>query len=84
MKTKKLDPLSGFLNPSDAIVACGTCGSQEGVPCKPTSRDAKRLNPRSVHIGRRIRRLLLSASMTLNERIKFEASIVKMLREHLS
>ena len=81
---KKEDPLSGFLDPADAIVACGTCGSQEGVPCKPTSRDVKPPKPRHVHIGRRIRRLLLTASLSYNDRTALEASVVKMLREHLS
>lgn len=80
---KKKDPLSGFLNPADAIVACSTCGSPEGVPCKPTSRDPN-LKPRYIHIGRRIRRLLLTASMTNEDRMKLEASVVKMLREHLA
>lgn len=84
MKTKKLDPLSGFLDPADAIVACGTCGSQEGIPCKPTSRDLKRLKPGYVHIGRRIRRMLLTASLPYVKRASLEASVVKMLREHLS
>jgi hypothetical protein len=67
--------MKGFLVEADAIVPCLTCKVAEGVPCKGLKRGY-------VHIGRRVKRLLLTASKP-EKREEFEAEAVKMLREHL-
>ena len=77
--TKKL---TGFLHPADAIVPCKACGAVEGEPCRSSPKDV--LKPGFVHFGRRLQRLLLSAKGRADEREKFEAKAVSMLREHLA
>ena len=73
------DLLAGFLYPADAIIPCKACGAVDGEPCKG------KLKPGFVHIGRRLRRLLLTAKARSNsERERFEAEAVKMLRGHLA
>lgn len=73
------DLLAGFLYSADAIVPCKACGAVDGEPCKG------KLKPGFVHIGRRLRRLLLTAKARSNsERERFEAEAVKMLRGHLA
>lgn len=84
--------LRGFLQAADAIVPCKTCKVAEGVPCKfkkndeaPVMKTSKRgLVPAagSVHISRRVARLLLTArNPVLRE--SFERDAVKLLKEYL-
>lgn len=76
--------LRGFLDPADAIVVCKTCGSVEGQPCKldPPKKGRKPFRKGTVHISRRISRLLLTArNPSLRE--SFEREAVKLLKEYL-
>ena len=73
------DLLAGFLYPADAIIPCKACGAVEGEPCKG------KLKPGFVHMGRRLKRLLLTVKARSNsERERFEAEAVKMLRTYLA
>jgi len=74
---RRADPLAGFVDPADAIVACRGCGAAEGVPCR-----GKGLKPGFVHFGRRVRRLLLTAKAP-ERRARLEAKALRMLRAHL-
>ena len=74
--------IPGFLIAADAIVPCA-CGAVEGEPCVTTAKDKKPLKPGHVHIGRRVRRLLLTARCAPGERERLEAEAVTMLIEAL-
>jgi hypothetical protein len=81
---KKGAALAGFLIPADAIVSCPACDAVEGEPCKAATRwDEAPLESGHVHIGRRMRRLLLTALATSEERARLEAEAVLLLRTTL-
>ena len=58
-------PIEGFKTKEDAIVACPACAAPIGVACAGTI-------PGLVHFGRRLKRLLLTAAATPEERKAFE------------
>jgi hypothetical protein len=81
----KKDLLAGFLHPADAIVPCSACGAAEGVPCRSVAKDKDRLKPGFVHFGRRLRRFLLTGgARSAEQRKRFEAEAIKMLRRWLA
>jgi hypothetical protein len=69
--------IPGFAVAADAIVKCGACGAAAGVPCK-------KLGGGKVHIGRRVKRLLLTAKATREEREVIEEELLELLREELA
>jgi hypothetical protein len=74
--------MNGFAVAADAIVACGVCGAKEGKPCKPVKKDrGKPWRLGTVHIGRRIKRLLLTAKATPEERAKIEKALIATLKK---
>ena len=76
--------IPGFVVAADAIVACPACGAAVGSPCDATGRErAGALQPGHVHFGRRVRRLLLTASAAPGERLQIERELVELLREEL-
>jgi len=52
--------IKGFIVEEDAIVPCH-CGAKEGQPCKPSAKEKDKWIYGYSHIGRRVRRLLLTA-----------------------
>lgn len=79
----KTPKIPGFLIAADAIVPCARCGATEGAPCTTMAKDKEPLKPGHVHLGRRVRRLLLTARCTPDQRERLEAEVVSMLIEEL-
>jgi hypothetical protein len=71
--------IPGFLIAADAIVPCA-CGAVEGEPCITRAKDKKPLEPGCVHLGRRVRRLLLTGRAP-DQRERLEAEAVAMVLE---
>lgn len=62
----------------DLIIDCKVCGAPKGTACKPTARD-KKWTPGWSHFGRRMKRLLLTAKGTSEERRRFEQAEIGRL-----
>jgi hypothetical protein len=74
--------IEGFLHAADAIVECRACGATYGEPCKPQPKDKGKLLPGYVHIGRRVKRLMLTARRWW-ERDKIENELTELLAKEL-
>jgi len=83
MASSKPLKVNGFLIAADAIVPCGFCGAVEGEPCREVGKkDLGRLKPGFVHIGRRVKRLMLTAR-DVSKRDALEERAVSELKEWL-
>ena len=79
----KTRAVRGFAVAADSIVCCPHkgCAATEGAPCHKVR--GEQLPPGAVHLGRRLRRLLLTAKANPEERAAFERDAVSMLLAHL-